>query len=1135
MFNANLTKTMRVMKLVTFFLVIGLSIANAHVSYSQMTLLSLEMNNKTVREVFDEIEQNSEYIFFYNIDALDINRRISIHVKDQSLNNILDKVFKGTSNTYKIDDRQVYISRKQEVQTPQQEVLISITGNIKDSKGELLPGVNISVKGTMNGTVTDIDGNFSLSNINPQATLVISYIGFKTVEIPVNNRKTINIIMQDDNEQLSEVVVVGYGTQKKINLTGAVSEIKGADVIDDRPITSLGQALQGQIPGLQVTSSNGKPGQSYSFNVRGTTSLNEGGPLILVDGVEMDPNIIPPEDIETISVLKDASSAAIYGARAAFGVVLITTKKGELNKKIRINYSNNFSWSTPTAVPEKVDPVTQIKIGGYAWGNKTGNYDDYWAKSVSKWLELYNSTTERNTYRIVDGVFYPIGDSNMIDEMTETGFLQRHNISVNGGSQKIAYHLSAGMMSQDGILIKSKDKYNRKNISLNINSEVTDWLNLQATMGYISTKQEFPYIPNGEWYLYSVSYLRPTFWLTGIHDETGIAYGFSPQIIDLGALNYDSGSNTNMQFQATVKPLKGLEVNARYTFRRNDHDIKNQVNKYKVVDPESGAAEYYKNQVNSLERKNTGNQYQVVDIWGQYEKKLMDDHDFKLMVGFNQESYDYKMFYAKGESLLSDEIPSLNLAIGNTFVGDEIIEWSTRSGFFRFNYDFKGKYLLELVGRYDGSSKFRKDDRFVFLPSASAGWRISEEKFMNWSKSFLDNLKIRASYGKQGNQGISAYSFIPSMGIGTANWIVDGKKPVTTTPGGIVSDSFTWETVKTLNLGIDMGFFNNKLSATLEWYRRSTEGMLTAGQSLPALLGTGVPNENAANLAVNGWELSFNWRDKIGPDFTYSIGGMLFDSRTKITKFENETGILSSHYKGEYLGEIWGYETDRLFTEDDFTVDVDGNRAYKTGVPNQDKLFQNRVPMPGDVKYKDLNNDGVVDYGNNTLSDPGDKKIIGNSSPRYQFGLNLGAAWKGIDLSIFMQGVGRRDLWASNSLIFAFSESYESVFKHTTDFWTPENPNAFYPRPVADRNWNRQPQTRYLQRAWYTRLKNLTVGYSLPSSILNKIYLSKVRFFVSAENLFTISGLPKGMDPEIRDSHTYPYSKEFSFGVDISF
>ena len=555
-----LTKTIRIMKVTSLCNLLAVCSISAS-TYAQSLKFSIHKQNSSISEVFKEIEKKSDFTFFFNDNQINVKQKVSVSANNASIEDVLAQVLQNTGYNYQIIDKQILIkvSDKEVMAVPvvaQSDK--KITGTVLDATGMPVIGANVMVKGTTNGTITDMDGKFSL-DVEEGATLVVSYIGFANQEIKVGKQTNLSIALKEDSKALDELVVVGYGTQKKVNLTGAVSEIKSEDFIEDRPITQLGQSLQGKVAGLQVSKSNGKPGSGYSFNVRGTTSLNGGGPLVLVDGVEMDANTIPPEDIESISVLKDAASSAIYGARAAFGVVLITTKSGTFDKKIEVNYSNNISWSKPTDLPEKVDPETQIKYGGYAWGNKSGSYDSYWGHSVSTWLDLYENTTERNTYKIVDGVFYPLGNTDMIKAMTETGFLQRHNVSVNGGSKKVAYHISAGLMNQNGVLTRDRDKYSRKNISIKLNSNVTDWLSLQLSSSYIRNKTEFPYIPQGDWYLYSVSYLRPTFWLTGINDIHNLPYGYSPQIIDYGAQNYNLDNNYNLQFMTTIKPIKGLE------------------------------------------------------------------------------------------------------------------------------------------------------------------------------------------------------------------------------------------------------------------------------------------------------------------------------------------------------------------------------------------------------------------------------------------------------------------------------------------------------------------------------------------------------------------------------------------------
>ncbi|MBX2921652.1 MAG: TonB-dependent receptor [Chitinophagaceae bacterium] len=1102
-------------------------------AYAQQ--ISLSVKNSTLKHVFSEIKKQTGYSFLWDEGILRKAKPVSFTVKDASIEDVMRECLRNQPLTYTIDKRLIVVKAaaaeiSDVTPVPALPADISLSGRVTNANKEPLEGVSVTVKGTHTGTTTDADGQFRLE-VQPYSVLIFSRVGYNTREISIGNQTVIKVTLSSAEGRMDEVVVVGYGSQRKAELTGAVSETKGDSVIANRPVTSVAQALQGRVAGLQINpSANSKPGAGYSFNIRGVTSINGGAPLVLVNGVEMDPNLVPPDDIENITVLKDAS-ASIYGARGAFGVILITTKKGEKSTPLQLIYTNNFSWSNPTTLPEKVDPITQIKIGGIAWENGGGTPGAYWGRDVKTWIDLYESAPKLNTYTYVNGLIYPLGNSNMIDVMTEPGFIQKHNLSVSGGSDKISYRLSAGLMGQDGVLVLDKDKFSRKNISGDISTDITKWLSLDGNINFIRSRTAFPWIPNGDNYLYSVSYNRPTFWLTGIDSASGNPWGYSPAMVALGANNYTVTDNSNIQLATSIKPFRGMEIKGRYTFRRNTGDQEDHANFYMMANPPDGRS-YASTNPNSITRTASFSNFQVYEVWMQYEKRFNNMHYIKLMGGYSQEEFNGKSYYSRVQNLISDNIPSLSLGTGNTFVGDNINEWATSSLFSRLNYNYKAKYLAELIVRYDGSSRFPENDRFALFPSGLLGWRISDESFMQWSKSWLSNLKLRASYGVQGNQTILNYAYSPSMGISRANWIVGGIQPVILTPANLISSSFTWEKVNSLNFGLDFGFFTNRLNGSLEIYRRNTIGMLAPGNILPATLGTSVPETNSADLQVNGAELSVNWNDQISKKLSYRIGLNVYNLKAKITKYDNPLGLINTYNEGRLMGEIWGYVTDRLFTEDDFTTDAGGTRAYKDGIPRQDLLFSNRIPMPGDVKFADLNKDGVINYGNNTVSNPGDLKVIGNSSPQYQFGLSLGINYKRISISAFLQGVAKRDMWIGSSLVFAGAGTYDSYYKHTLDYWTPENPEAFYPRPNTQ-EWNRQVQTRYLQNAAYLRFKNITCSYDIPDGILNKVKLKNLKVYCSAENLFLISGLPKGIDPELGGAYTFPLQKEFSFGVNV--
>ena len=1122
-----LIKSLFVMKL-TFIIVLISCMQVSAKSYSQTVTLNLKSVN--LKKALANIEKQSDFRFLYSERKIANNDKVNINVTNAGISQVMDQLLTGTGLTYKeLGNNLIVLLKKNEVI---QDIVVK--GKVTDrATGKPLTGASIEIKGSSFGTTTDASGNYSI-NAPDKATLIVSSVGYDNVEIPVNGRTEINISLQSSTTGLNDVVVVGYGTEKKKDLTGAISTVNGDAIIADRPITSVGEALQGQIPGLTTTpSSDPKPGASYSFNIRGTTSINGGSPLVLVNGVEMDPNLIPPDDIASITVLKDASSA-IYGARAAFGVILITTKKGRKNEPTTLTYSNNFSSNVPTTLPDKVDPETQITNEGIAWTNGNNPPGTYWGKSVQTWLGLYKEPHESNSDVKVNGAYYPLGNTNMIKAMTAPGFTQNHDLSISGGSEKISYRLNAGLMEQNGVLVGNKDRFSRKSVGGEINVNATKWLNIEGNLSYTSAEQDFPFIPNSESYLYSVSYIRPTFWLTGMDDSLGIPWGFSPEMVALGAENPNITDNPNIQLVTTLNPLKGLEITGRYTFRGERGNQTNHVNTYQMANPPDGQAYYYDNVPNSITRTAMFSNYNVEDVWAQYEKRFNSRHDVKLMGGYSQEESSSTSYYAEAQNLITDNIPSLSLGTGNTYVGDNINQWSTRSLFSRLNYSYSGKYLAEIILRYDGSSKFAPNHRYVVLPSVLLGWRISDESFMKKHEKWVSNLKLRLSYGIQGNQDIASYAYTPSLGTTRANWIVGGITPVTLTPAPLVSSSFTWEKVENYNTGLDFGFLDNRLNGSLDIYRRNTIGMIVPVEAAPALLGTSAPQQNAANLQVNGFEFDVNWEDHLSNDFSYRIGMNIYNSMAKITKYNgNPAGLISSYNVGRPLGEIWGYVTDRLFTASDFVTTANGTRDYSKDIPRQDLLFSKRIPFPGDVKYKDINGDGVINYGDNTVTNPGDRKVIGNSTPQYQFGFNLDINYKRFGLSMFLQGVAKKNLWLNQDFMFIGSNGgYDADYKNTLDFWTPTNTNAFFPRPNTQ-TWNKQVQTRYLQNAAYIRFKNVRFSYTLPIHLVSKVKLKSTRIYFSAENLFLLSGLPKGVDPEIGSNPTFPLEKDYSFGINI--
>ena len=1040
------------------------------------------------------------------------------------------------------------------------------TGIVKDRAGEAVIGASVVVKGTSKGTITGLDGDFSLPNVSKGDILQISFVGYVTLEVKWNGTP-LNIILEEDTQNLEEVVVVGFGTQKKENLTGSVSQVKMDEVLGNRPIINAAAALQGAMPGLKVGGGSG-PGQAKSFNVRGTLSINGGSPLVLIDNVEGDISMLNPEDIESVSVLKDAASAAIYGARAAGGVILVTTKRANKDTKFELNYNFNVGWENALNVLEQ-SSLTEY-IDAYL---EAGYTNTYWAGNgnVATWKEYLAqykadpsslNTVGDGIYKDVDGRVYWLSEKNMYKRILNTGFLNSHNISASGGTDKVRFRMSAGLNKESGPLYTDKDSYARKNISAFVSADLTKWFTQEANISYSDAKKKMPQMVGnmGGFYTTRLVSYYPEGNIPGEIVGSDKDY---PSTTPSNMLRYAPVSTTRttiprISLRSIVKPLDDWSITMEYTHNRKDEDYNFYSGRFEMADCQLAVKKSTEDGQDFYRMQDYQERYNALNLFSNYEH-TWGDHAFKAMVGFNQESMYKKTFYAEILGQTVPSVPSFTGGTGNKTITDTYSEYTIRSGFARLNYSFMNRYLLEVNGRYDGSSKFPKNSRFGFFPSVSIGWRAGQEKFMEWSKSWLDDLKVRASYGSIGNQNINPYQYTPQMTVSSSNvWLNGNDKVSAMTSPGMVNQNFTWETVKTLNIGFDVNLFNNRLEANFDWFRRDTKGMLAAGIEIPAVVGTAAPLQNIADLSGHGWELNVSWRDRIG-DFSYNVGFNIYDNLQKIKKYNNESGLLSDYYVGYEIGEIWGYESDGYYTIDDFVAE-DAKKSQwvlKEGVPS----LQGYQAQPGDEKFKDINQDGKISGGSGTLDDPGDRKRIGNRTQRYQFGANLGASYKGFSLDIRLQGVGKRDYILGGAALFPFAGQnagdavFQPLFYNQTDYWkaksydpespdymVPENPNAKIFRIYGQGNnvgSNTRNSTKYIQNGAYLRVKNITLAYNFPKKWITKAFLQDAKIYVSIENLATLSSLPKGYDPE-GDTYNnivwdYPYYRTVSFGLNITF
>lgn len=1035
---------------------------------------------------------------------------------------------------------------------------IKISGIVIDGKGEPVVGAAVMIKGTTTGVATDLDGKFTI-DAPLHSVLTVSYMGYKTREVTVTTAN-LTITLESDSKNLDEVVVVGYGTQKKVNLTGSVSTVKMDDVLGSRPVGDALTALEGAVSGLQINKNSGKPGVIINTNIRGVTSINGGSPLVLVDNVPMDLNMVDPNDIESISVLKDAAASAIYGARAAFGVILVTTKQGKKDTAPRFTYSNNFAFSTPATLPKMASPRQTLDAF-----KDMGIKQYYAGHDIEKWsnfLNEYHEGKHEKGYVWDNGVRYNLAENNLYDDMMDDyGFQHQHNLSVQGGGEKATYRISMGMISEDGILVTDKDRYKRYNVSSFVSMDAASWLTAQMDLKYANANMTTATggfksgsgRVNPWWLAHNLSSMSPNDYGTATENSTEILpFGTPGNAIRICAPNTNRYSDLRALGRFIVKPLKGWDIIGEYSYNRTWDSERKIEEKVRSLDPVENAVMDWPTNWYSMQQKISNRN--AINIFSTYQKSL-GDHDFTVMAGFNQENYYEEKLFAKRFDLISQGLPSISQSTGTMEMDDEFKEYALRSLFYRVNYSYKDKYLVEANGRYDGSSRFTKNDRFGFFPSFSAAWRLSEEKFMESTRDVLNNLKLRASWGNIGNQNTGNYDYMPIMDSYKPKWIVPGGDDFVTSikAPGLVGASFTWETVETVNVGIDALFFN-RLNISADYYIRDTKDMLAPAEKLPGVLGTTAPKINAADLRTKGWELTVDWKDKIG-EVTYSVGFNLYDSRSEITRYENPAGLILKDdkelqlRKGMEYGEIWGYETERYFNAGDF--DANGKL-----LPDLAAFKNQNTVWAGDIKYVDQDNSGEINDGDNTISKPGDLKKIGNNTPRYQYGINGAVQYKNFDFSFFFNGVGKRDLWID---FFSTNGKFVKGFEtYQLDYWTADRTDGFYPRVWGNdgegTEFSKKRQTKYLMNGAYFRLKNVTLGYSLPKDLCEKIRIQNLRIFVTGENLFTYHHLPKGYYPDtfgsevgklkvtseqIGDSQSgtfgYPLMRKFAFGINLTF
>ncbi|TVQ66221.1 MAG: TonB-dependent receptor [Balneolaceae bacterium] len=1189
--------TIRLVLLSTLFYFAGPFLwAQQSVSGGDMSLAYQHQNKiseKAVALLEEQIELNLEYVtletaltviaekaqlkLMYSEIILPKDKRVTVHHEAIPLYNALWEVLDGTGIRFAISpNRQLVLMRDEEIAEVQTEPVVDqvISGRVTDAgSGEPLVGVTVMVPNTTIGTTTNSDGVYTLSVPESYNTLVFSYIGFRTVEVSIGERELINIALEQDLLLLEDLIVVGYGVQQRVNLTGAVDQVT-SEQLERRPVANLTQGLQGLMPNVNIDPGQGKPIESPAINIRGVTSIGQGGnALVLIDGVEGDPSMLNPNDVASVSVLKDASAAAVYGARGAFGVVLIETKQGARND-FSVNYSTNFGFKQPTVNQGdfEVDPGIWATKYVEAFQNWEGTFPRNVNKTLPFSPEYYQEILRRandpslpRTWVADDGTYRYAHANNWYDELyTDVIGSVEHNLSISRGTQNSQFVISGRYQAQDGLFRHSPDDYRLMNLRARASADVTSWLIVSNNFNY-SNRTYFNPLTVGEggniWRNIADEGhpLAPMYNPDGTLTHSAV-YTVGNHVYDSGGFNFERNVLRNTSGMEARFLQNRLRVVSDFSIQRTQ----DEESRYRFEIPYSDGPDRFRvlrTEFNDLRVTEDKRNYLATNFYVQFEDTFASKHNLRSMVGYNYEESESRRLRAFRDGLIFKGADDLNLALGsNVDTGGGYEKWAIQGGFYRFNYIYDERYLVELSGRYDGSTKFPENERYAFFPSASVGWRISSESFFRVPQNIINHLQLRASYGSMGNGNINSYVFLETFNITQTTSVLNGERPRRTSNPSVLPDGLTWETSTTSNLGLDLEMFESRFSFTGDVYLRETSDMFTIALTPPAVFGASAPRGNYADLETKGWEMQMNWRDQFqlgSKPFNYRIGLSMSDSKSTITRYNNPDRFLNDYYEGMVIGEFWGYVTDGFFVDQaDIASHADQSRFRST---SWGEIF------PGDLKLRDLNGDGVIGPGDNTVDNPGDRKIIGNTSPRYRIGINLGAEWNNLFVSAFFQGVLRQNWYPRHdSALFwgMYNRPYGDLPKwHLREgvIWTEENPSqdAFFPRFVG-RLANRDgaimrsaPQTQYLMDMKYIRMKNIQIGYNLPMDLTSKIGVRSATVYVSGENLWTWAPFYKTVtnmdvenalnpsDPLIGgnagDGYNYPMLKSVNLGLSVTF
>ena len=1091
-------------------------------------------------EIFSQLGQETGFSFAFNERIIDLGQRISLHSSEGSLANILREISRKSNLKFKRVHDYIHVGKGSSVrkimviEVPVVPQAISVSGTVSSSDGnETLPGVTVIIKGTSQGTVTDLNGQYKIEVPSSESVLIFSSVGFVEQEITVGGKTTVDVLLQPDVTALQEVVVVGYGEQKKVNLTGAVAAVNG-DRLINRPVTGTMDALQGVLPGVVVTRQNGSPGEEdFKIQVRGVTSAtNNPGPLVLVNGIEGDINSVRPEDIESISVLKDAASASIYGAKAAGGVILITTKSGKAGK-IEVAINSYYSMSRLGRLQDRVSSVQAARMRNEADINSGGSAsitDEMLAKMADPNIEWDEDPATPNGYRFWGDHDY---EELVLEEYTP---MMSHNISISGGTEKTTFRLSGTYFKNDGSIKIGPDSNTKYSGRLNLNTQIGKYVSVSTDLAYANNLVDKPWANTaGDFGLFAYVFTYPG--ITPLYDPNGnMAVGTRYGAFDGRTKFYDfswekgihqwNESNARINSTLTIKDLiKGLQFRVVGAVDANfdkEFQQRNPIFRYgidgQVIGGSDGRSDLTKSRANDA--------FKEFRFLTDYNVEF-NGHAFHALAGYQFQDYRYESLSVMAQSLVNKNLPDLNWASAdNMVIEDDVRTNKFQSLFGRLNYNYKERYLLEGNLRYDGSSKLDPDNRYQLFPSASAGWRISNESW--FETNFIDELKLRGSWGRLGNAGaLGNYEYIPLLTA--ANDMLLGKNGGTEQSAqyvhqkNLASKNITWEVVETSNIGADLGLFNNKLTVTADYFVKRNKNMLAA-VAYPSVLGIGFGNQNVGELKTWGWDASVGWRENKGT-ISYWVSANIADAQNELVEYLGKdvvkTGTIEL-LEGKPVNSIYGYKTAGIFQSDS---EVD------------EHAFQNNKTGAGDVIYVDTDGNGRVDAGDQTFENPGDLQYLGNSGPRYTFGLQGGFNMKGFDFMVFFQGVGKRVFLLDKELIQPFSRPWFGPQEHNMDYWTPENTDAYWPRLYTAGDHNFLPSDKWLQNAAYVRLKDIQIGYTIPEQVVSRLAITKLRFYIAGHDVWEATKAFDFIDPETPDKATYqyPFRRTFTVGVNLNF